>query len=125
MPRYQTESWEAGDLSWLGSAHAIWNCQTVTLDLSAFTEGTHYPDGHIRSGQPLQRLSSGLYGPYSGSGTFSGFLFTDQKVVGTADIPAPLLDHGRVKIGKLPVAFTSPTAANDTTTIVYILEVGS
>lgn len=112
-------------MSWLGSAHAIWNCQTVTLDLSAFTQGTHYPDGHIRSGQPLQRLASGLYGPYAGTGTFSGFLFTDQKVVGTADIPAPLLDHGRVKIGKLPVAFTAPTAANDTTTIVFILEVGS
>jgi hypothetical protein len=125
MPRYQTESWGAGDMSWLGSVHGLWNAQTVMLDLSAFTEGTHYPDGHIRSGQPLQRLSTNLYGPYTGSGTFSGFLLTDQKVVGSADIPAPLLDHGRVRVQLLPVAFVVPTATNDKTTFVYILGEGS
>ena len=127
MPFLRTEEWGAGDLSWLGSAHGIWNCRTVTLDISAFTpSSTYHPNGHIRAGTPLQRLASGLYGPYSGTGLFSGFLFTDQQVHGTADLPAPLLDHGRVKLGNLPISgFVVPTAANNQTTIVFLAAEGS
>ena len=37
MPRYVSESFGAGDQSWLGSAHGIWNGRTEILDISAFT----------------------------------------------------------------------------------------
>lgn len=38
-----------------------------TLDISAFTAGTHYPNGYIPSGIVLGKItSSGLYGPYAG-----------------------------------------------------------
>lgn len=131
MPKLRTESWTADDFSWLGSAHGIWNARTVTLDVSAFTAGTHYPDGFIPSGTPLGELASGLYGPYDATeatvtelGILAGFLFTAAKVHEglTEDIPAPLLDHGRIKVANLPIAFVVPTAAakRSATTIVFI-----
>ena len=124
MPRLKTETFGAGDQSWLGSAHGIWNCRTETIDISAFTAGTHYPNGYLPSGLPLAKVA-GLLVPYASGGSggaeiLAGFLFTDQTVDGAADFAAPLLDHGRVKTANLPVAFTKPTAANDATTVVYI-----
>lgn len=54
--------------SWLGSAHGTEATRTVTLDVSAFTEATHFPDGYIPSGTVLGRITAtGLYGPYGGS----------------------------------------------------------
>jgi len=128
MPNLRSESIGAGDQSWLGSAHGIADCRTETIDISAFTAGTHYPDGYIPSGLPVARVG-GVLVPYdateatvTGAGILAGHIFTDQPVVGTADIPAPLLDHGRVKVANLPVAFTAPAAAakRSATTIVYI-----
>lgn len=120
MPRMKEESFNAGDQSWLGGTHSIYDTRTETLDLSAFTEGTHYPNGYIPSGTPLAKVG-GLMVPYTsaeatttGAGVLAGFLYTDQRVVGSADIPAPVLDHGRVKESKVPDgtdAFTAPVAA--------------
>lgn len=117
MPRYQTESFGAGNFAWLGTRHGINNCRTVMLDISAFTPATHYPDGYIRSGQPVA-LVGGMLVPYdategtvTGAGVLAGHVFTDQKVVGTADFPVPLYEHGRVFVPALPVAFVVPTAA--------------
>lgn len=131
MPKLRTESWAADDFSWLGSAHGIWNARTVTLDISAFTEATHYPDGFIPSGTPLGQLASGLYAPYdeteattTGAGILAGFLFGAAKVHPglTEDIPAALLDHGRVVVANLPITFVAPTAEakRAATTIVFI-----
>lgn len=54
------------DRSWLASAHGIEACRTVTLDLSTFTEGTHFPDGLLRSGTALGRITgTRRYGPYA------------------------------------------------------------
>ena len=131
MPRLTTETFGAGDQSWLGSSHGIHECRTETLDISAFTAGTHYPNGYIPSGTPVAKVG-GLLVPYdsteatvAGAGVLAGFLFTDQRVVGTGDFAVPLLDHGRVKAAKVPTganAFTAPVAAakRAATTIVFI-----
>ncbi|HEY1177862.1 MAG TPA: hypothetical protein VGF17_17030 [Phytomonospora sp.] len=131
MPRLTTETFGAGDQSWLGSSHGIHECRTETLDISAFTAGTHYPNGYIPSGTPVAKVG-GLLVPYdsteatvAGAGVLAGFLFTDQRVVGTGDFAVPLLDHGRVKAAKVPTganAFTAPVAAakRAATTVVYI-----
>ena len=126
MPRLSSETIGAGDQSWLGSTHGIGNARTETIDISAFTANTHYPDGYIKSGTPLA-IVAGLLVPYdvtvgvtAGAGILAGFLLTDQKVVGTTDFGAPLLDHGRVKISKVPyAAFVLPIAAKNATTIVF------
>lgn len=119
MPRMKSETFGSGDQSWLGSAHGIRNARTVTIDISAFTAGTHYPDGYIPSGTPVAIVANQAV-PYdkteatvTGAGILAGFILTDQPVVGTADFPAPLLDHGRVIVSKVPYSggFAAPAAA--------------
>lgn len=61
----RTEEWGVEDRSWLGSRDGTEFTESITLDVSAFTAGTHYPDGFIPSGTVLSKLASGLYGPYS------------------------------------------------------------
>lgn len=131
MPRLKIETVGAGDQSWLGSAHGIHECRTELLDISAFTAGTHYPNGYIPSGTPVAKVG-GVLVPYdstegttTNAGVLAGHLFTDQSVVGTDDFGVPVLDHGRVRSAKVPVganAFTVPAAAakRAAVTIVYI-----
>lgn len=132
MPKLRSETYGAGDQSWLGSSHGINECRTETLDISAFTLATHYPNGYIPSGTPVAKVA-GLLVPYdvteatvTNGGILAGHLFTDQVVIGTDDFAVPLLDHGRVKVAKvaaLPYAgFVKPAAAakNAAHNIVYI-----
>lgn len=122
MPRRREETFGTGDQSWLGSAHGIWNCRTETLDVSKFTAANHYPDGYIPSGTPLTE-AGGTVGPYANDGVLVGFLFTDLSVDAEDDtLPVPVLDHGRVKVKRLPTAdFTPPVLdANNATTVVFI-----
>lgn len=117
MPRLKSETFGSGDQSWLGSTHGLRNARTVTIDISAFTAGTHYPDGFIPSGTPVAIVAN-LAVPYdktegttTGAGVLAGFILTDQPVVGTVDFPAPLLDHGRVIVSKVPYPAAAPFAA--------------
>lgn len=128
MPRLKTETFGGGDMSWLGSAHGIANARTEVLDISAFTAGTHYPNGYIPSGLPVAKVG-GVLVPYvateatvTGAGILAGFVLTDQKVDGAADLAVPLLDHGRVITSKLPIAFVVPAAAEkrSATTVVFV-----
>lgn len=113
MPKLQTETFGGGDQSWLGSTHGIANCRTGTLDISAFTAGTHYPNGYIPSGTPVDVADEGAVTPYvDGDDAKLGFLFTDQAVVGAADIPAPIFRHGIVKVDRLPGGFTEPATGS-------------
>lgn len=108
----RTESFAVDDQSWLGSRHGVGECRSVTLDTSAFTAGTHYPNGIFKSGLPLGRITAtGLYGPYDnaaadGRETLAGFLFSavDAPSVNTVDVVGAMLDHGKVVAAKLPVA---------------------
>lgn len=128
MPKLQSEPLGAGDQSWLGSSHGIHECRTETVDVSAFTAGTHYPNGYIPSGTPVAKVG-GMLVPYdktegtvTGAGVLAGFIFTDQKVVGTGDFSAPLLDHGRVKAAKVPLSggFVAPAAAAKSANVTFV-----
>jgi len=130
MPRLVNETFGGGDLSWLGSDHGIANARTEVLDISAFTAGTHFPNGYIPSGLPVAKVG-GVLVPYdategttTGAGILAGFVLTDQKVVGatTPDFGVPLLDHGRVKVANLPITFVAPAAAakRAATTFVFV-----
>jgi hypothetical protein len=57
--------WTVEDRSWLGSRDGTEFTESITLDISSFTEATHYPNGFIPSGTVLSKLSSSLYGPYA------------------------------------------------------------
>jgi hypothetical protein len=107
----RTETFGGDDQSWLGSAHGTSSGRTVTLDKSKFTSGTHYPNGYLRSGTPLGKVTaSGKYGPYDdaavdGRQTLVGFLLTPQSTTsGGNDLVAPLFEHGAVVEANLPIA---------------------
>lgn len=129
MPRFATENITVGDQSWLGSTHGLANARTETVDISAFTAGTHYPTGVIPSGFPVA-LVGGLLVPYditpatvTGAGVLAGHLAVDLKVAGASDLPVALLDHGRVKTAKIAAiltGFVKPIPAKTAATIVYI-----
>lgn len=62
-----TEQFQNEDQRWLGSAHGTNMGRSITLDTSAFTSGTHYPNGYFPSGLPLGKITAtGKYGPYAG-----------------------------------------------------------
>jgi hypothetical protein len=105
----RSESFGVENRSWLGSAHGTDATRTVTLDVSTFTEATHYPDGYIPSGVVLGKITAtGLYGPYDNAASdgrelAAGFLFNSTKAVsGGPDVGAPLLEHGMVVEANLP-----------------------
>lgn len=123
MPnRIETPALSEGDQTWLASTRGIRHNRSCKLQVSAFTVD---PDlGYIPSGTPLALVDSDDAGleavPYvaggaNGTGVLAGFLFTDQVVpVGSTDeyVNAPLMDHGRIRISRLPVAgFVAPAAA--------------
>lgn len=119
MPRLKSETYGSGDMSWLGSDHGIFNARTEPVNVSGFTAATHYPNGYIPSGTPVAQVA-GLLVPYdkteattTGAGILAGFILTDQPVVGAANFSVPLLDHGRVKVSKVPYSggFAEPVAA--------------
>jgi hypothetical protein len=108
----RSETFDADDQTWLGSAHGTSSARSITLDTSAFTEGTHYPDGFFMSGLPLGKITaSGKYAPYNGAAadgteTLAGFLLTPVKAPAatTTDVVGALLMHGFVVEANLPVA---------------------
>lgn len=102
--------------AWLLSSHGTEPGTTLsgTLDVSALTAATHYPNGYVPSGVVLGIITaSGLYGPYDdtavdGRQTAAGILFSSVKIPNTADttkdVGIGVLVHGFVKISKLPIA---------------------
>jgi len=94
------------DRSWVAADPGPWTRRPCTLDISAFTQATHYPDGYLHSGLALARLGSGLYGP--AGDTVDGFLW-DTMLVPTngADIAAPLWEFGFIRTAKLPLELSA------------------
>lgn len=117
----RTESFGAGDQSWLLSRHGTETPRSITLDPSAWT--AKIADGRIKSGEAYA-LVSGLAVPYNSGGSggtnvLAGFILTDQSVrAGGGNLTAPAIYHGRIKLSKLP----STVAANATTSGLFVLE---
>jgi hypothetical protein len=111
---HTTETWLSEDMTWLASAHGTQSGRSVTLDRSAFTSGTHYPNGYFLAGIPLGKITaSGKYGPYNnassdGTETLAGLLFHAVDA-GSTDIDpvAAMLDHCIVVESLLPIAVDS------------------
>jgi hypothetical protein len=108
-----TETFSQDKRDWLQGDHGTDIAVGVTLDVSKFTAGTHYPDGYIKSGIPLGKITAGgKFGPYDdaasdGRQTLVGFLFTGVEVVTRRGATLPsavgsMLVHCAVKESKLP-----------------------
>lgn len=113
-----TTSYALDDLSWLGSQHGVESTESITLLKSAFTSGTHYPDGFLRSGTPLGKITaSGKYGPYNdaasdGTEVLAGFLYGGVAVTSGANLGGAMLTHGKVRTSRLPIAVNANGVAD-------------
>ncbi|MFE6186524.1 head decoration protein [Streptomyces sp. NPDC056465] len=102
---------------WLASLHGTDQTETITLDLSKFTAGTHYaastdpvqPYSRFLSGVPVGRITAtGLYGLWTkantdGTQVFAGVVFAEAYFApGQTRVPAALLWHGVVHAAKVP-----------------------
>lgn len=99
------------DMRWLGSAHGTEMTDTITLNLSLFTAGTHFPNGFLPSGLVLGKVTAtGLYGIYNdalsnGQEVAVGHLYKpvyvhSDNVAGTA--LGAIFTHGQVVEARLP-----------------------
>ena len=72
----QSTSFQVENRSWLLGPHGTGPGEnpSITLDVSGFTAGTHYPNGFIPSGTPLAVTAAGLYIPYVEATTGTGTL---------------------------------------------------
>jgi hypothetical protein len=127
----RSESFGAGDQSWLGSRSGTDTAKTITLNISAWS--AKISSGRIKSGEPYA-LVDGLAVPYNkdatvpaGEGstapgpaaTLAGFILTDQSVTaGAGNLTAPAIWTGRIILSKLP----SPVLANAVTSGLFVLE---
>lgn len=107
----RTTTYISEDMTWLASAHGTSTADTITLDLSLFTAGTHFPNGFIPAGMTLGKVTAtGVYGPYNnalatGVEVMVGHLYkpvnvATDNVAGKA--MGALLRHCMVVESKLP-----------------------
>ncbi|WP_394620942.1 hypothetical protein JNUCC0626_18160 [Lentzea sp. JNUCC 0626] len=95
------DPFQSEDRSWLAGPHGTepGTTPTVTLDVSAFPAG----NGYIRSGTPISKLASGLWGPFDAAaasgqhGLLFGSLRNDQ-----GDVAGAAVVHAFVYASKLP-----------------------
>lgn len=107
----KTQSYGQEDQTWLGSAHGTETGEPVTLQANLFTLGTHYPDGFLKSGIVLGKVTAtGLYGPYSdaavdGRTVAVGILLASVQLPTTVDAntkpQGSMIRHGIVVESKL------------------------
>lgn len=119
----RSHSYQVDNREWLIGQHGVDVTPSVTLDISKFTAGTHYPNGFIPSGTRLGKVTtSGLYGPYDntandGREVCAGLLFSFAKAVdefGTVrtKVGGARFVHGVVKESKLPGSIDSAGKAD-------------
>jgi hypothetical protein len=91
---------------------------TATLDISAFTAGTHYPNGYIPNGTCVSRLASGLWGPFNAAEAsgIHGILFGSIVIPNLADLTqdvagAVVRNNANVDWNRLPTGGRPTLAA--------------
>ena len=109
--RVKTETFGAGNLSWLGSNHGTDNARTSTFVAANFTPATHYPNGTVPSGLAVNAADEGNLKPFTGAaGEKLGFVLFDQPVDGQDRFAVPVIRHGIIRKAKLPVALPGTIA---------------
>lgn len=113
MPGLKTKSYGTGDYKWLLHTHGIRDAVTTgAVDISAFTQATHYPDGFLPSGLMLNIANIKAIVPFTGgAGEKLGFLMGDHPTDGVEDINVAVLLHGSIRTNFLPVKTGLPAQA--------------
>ena len=118
------EKFGIGDLTWLGSKWGVNEARTCTIDVAAFNTATKIVDNYVKAGEPVKEATAGgktKMVPYAGTGTLAGFILTDVPADPTlGDAVAPLLDHGRVILSKLPPGHGVTAAATTSGQFIFV-----
>jgi len=122
----RTEAVGSDDQSWLRTSHGTNDARTVTFDKSTFAAGTHYPQGFLKSGIPVAKITAtGKYGPYDdtatdGRQTLVGLVFVAVSVpTADSDPIGTVLDHAQVVETKLPIAIDAAGKADVAGRIIF------
>lgn len=117
----QTTDYQVGNKQWLLQEPKV--KPNVTLDISKFTQGTHFPNGFIPSGCAIgQVTATKLFGPYDntksdGTEVLYGHTYADVRAVRQNGTVASKVGTGAVvndaiiAVSKLP--FQSGTGSVD------------
>ncbi|MER6131882.1 head decoration protein [Streptomyces sp. NPDC001815] len=123
------------NIEWLGGRHGTDDTDTITLDISKFTSGTHYtpstvtgqPYSLFKSGVPVGKITaSGLYGPFDKAATdgrqvLAGFVVAETLFAPTAPkVPIAMLWHGTVRAAKVPGGFNPADVTATSALIRYV-----
>lgn len=109
----RSESFAPESRGWLRGPHGTepGTMPSVTLDLTLFTQATHYPDGHIKSGCVIAQVTATkLWGPFDPDATdgrqnAKGLLFDSENVrTGQTKALNALFVHGFADATRLPYA---------------------
>lgn len=113
MPGLQSETYGSGDYTWMLNTHGLNAGSQCVLDISAFTEADHYPDGYIRSGTPINVANRKAAVPFTDTaGAVLAFVEGDVPVTGTEDPNSAIVTHADgIILANLPVPLTAPTTA--------------
>lgn len=116
MPMIERKNFGSGSHAWLGSAHGTGNAQTGTLNISAFTDATHFPNGYIPSGTPVNAADLTAVTPYvaptEGEPALNlGFILDDTPVSGGVAAPTAILRHASIVVDEVPGDFAAPAFA--------------
>lgn len=106
-------AYQVEDRSWLLSPHGTdpGTTPSITLDISGFTSGTHFPNGFIKSGEALAETAEGLFIPYVESTTEVGTL-TRTSTAGDVRLNIHNLATGEGGLtGEIPATAAGFTAA--------------
>lgn len=128
MPGLVRTNVGGGDQRWLASAHALENARSAVLDVSAFTKGTHYPEGYFPSGLELNVADESTVTPWTGAaGEKLGYLKENVSTLGrdgSEDVNVAYLWHGAINVAYLPVehveAGTGEDGGGSTTNFTFI-----
>ena len=113
MPGLKTTTYGSGDYSWLLNTHGLNDGGQGVVDISAFTKATHYPDGYLPCGTPVNAANRAALVPWSdAAGAVLAFIDGDQPTDGVEDINVALVTHGDgIIVKNLPVTFAKPATA--------------
>ena len=114
MPGLKSENIGSGDYSWLLNTHAANAGGQGVVDISAFTKATHYPDGYLPSGLPVNAADRTKLVPWAdAAGAVLAFIDGDHATDGVEDINAALITHADgIIVKNVPLStFAKPSTA--------------
>jgi len=113
MPGLTTTTYGTGDYSWMLNTDGLDEAISGVIDITAFTKATHFPNGFLPCGLPVNVADRSAIVPWTDTaGAVLGHLKGDFKTDGSENVNVAVITRGNIKIANVPLAgFAKPTTA--------------